>query len=444
MIDDSTRIAVAGVSHRTADVKTLEAFRFPDEAAFLAKAQERFPGVLLLQTCNRVEVIAECDAKTLQDFLTDVGRSGFFCREGPDALHHLLLLAAGIESMIVGEDQIIGQLKKALADGEAAGTANPFLELCINKAVHVGIEVRKRTLINRGAVSVGSAAVLLAESELGTLEGRHILVLGSGEMGLLVAQALAAKHLTAMYVANRTYGRAVKLAEKIGGKAVRLDELYHYITLSDVVISCTSAPHPVIHKTPLKEAMRARCWPVEGHPRPLILIDIAQPRDVEESCREIDGVRLFTIDNLREVNEQTMSTRRAEAERATEFVNAELELFIRQLHRKSADDVISSLHTWAETVRVRERDKAFARLGDSDERTRDVIDDLSRVLTKKLLTEATSAIRSCAEVGDRCFAETLVRAITSGETRPASREPEKTGQGKKEKTGGAGGEIQSP
>jgi glutamyl-tRNA reductase len=392
----------------------LETFRFGDEPAFLNAAGRRFHGVILLQTCNRVEVIVEGDAAALHAFLTEQGRLGFFLLEGRDALRHLLSLAAGIESMIVGEDQIIGQLKKALAEAQEAGTAGSFLELCINKAVHVGVGVRQRTQINRGAVSVGSAAVLLAESELGTLEGRHILVVGSGEMGLLVAQALMAKHLTAMYVANRTYGRAVKLAEKIGGKAVRLTELYHYITLSDVVISCTSAPHPVIHKADLKEAMRARCWPVEGHPRPLILIDIAQPRDVEEGAGTIDGVRLFTMDNLREVNEQTMSTRRAEAERATEYVSEELGLFIRQLHRRAADDCIAALHTWAEAVRVRERDKALTRLGGADDKTAEVIDDLSRVLTKKILTDATAFIRACAEEGDRSSAEALVQALTRG------------------------------
>jgi glutamyl-tRNA reductase len=410
----ASRIAIAGVSHHTADVMALEAFRFADEPAFLAAAKKRFHGILLLQTCNRVEVIVEGDAGLLREFLEEQGRKGFFLLEGREALHHLLSLAAGIESMIVGEDQIIGQLKKALADGEAAGTTSTFLALCVNKAVHVGIGVRKNTRINRGAVSVGSAAVLLAEAELGTLEGRHILVVGSGEMGLLVAQALAAKQLTAMYVANRTFGRAVKLAEKIGGMAVRMNELYHYITLSDVVISCTSAPHPVIHKEELKEAMRARCWPVEGHPRPLILVDIAQPRDVEEGSGAIDGVRLFTIDDLRQVNEQTMSTRRVEAEHAAAYVNDELELFIRQLHRKSADDCIAALHTWAEAVRLRERDKALARLGSADDRTLGVIDDLSRVLTKKILTDATASIRACAEEGDRGAAEALVQAFTRG------------------------------
>ena len=181
-------------------------------------------------------------------------------------------------------------LKQALALAQETGACNNILELCINKAVHVGVEVRRRTQINRGAVSVGSAAVQLAEEQIGSLEKKHILVIGSGELGMLVAQALAAKNLTAIYVANRTHERAVWLAEKIGGKAVRFDELNRYLVLSDVVISCTSAPHPIIRCADLEEVMKGRCWPLDGHPRPLVLIDIAQPRDVEERAAGIDGV----------------------------------------------------------------------------------------------------------------------------------------------------------
>jgi glutamyl-tRNA reductase len=411
----AARIAIAGVSHHTANVNAIEAFRFPYEPELLMKAGHRFKGVLLLQTCNRVELIVEGDADELKDFLSGQERKDFFMHDGKGALCHLFSLASGIDSMIVGEDQIIGQLKKALADAQEAGTASSFLEFCINKAVHVGIEVRKRTLINRGAVSVGSAAVLLAESKIGSLEGKHILVVGSGEMGMLVAQALAAKDLTAMYVANRTYGRAVILADKIGGKAVRLSELYHYITLSDVVISCTSAPHPIIHKKELALAMKNRCWPVEGHPRPLILIDIAQPRDVEIGAETIDGVCLFSMDNLRIINEQTMSARKAEAERAREFVDAELEIFLRHLNRKSADEILASLHTWAEITRIRERDRAISRLGCPDTKTAEIVDDLTRVLAKKLLTDATFSIRESAEEGDISAAKALVKAITQGE-----------------------------
>ena len=417
---DCNPVAIAGVSHHTANVTALEAFRFPGEAEFLATASAQFKGVLLLQTCNRVEVIVEGSVDELREFLTLQGRTDFFVHEGKGALRHLLALASGIDSMIVGEDQIIGQLKKALSDAQEMGTSSSMLETCINKAVHVGVEVRKRTLINRGAVSVGSAAVLLAEAEIGSLAGKHILVIGSGEMGLLVAQALAAKHLTAMYVANRTYGRAVILANKIGGKAVKLSELYHYITLSDVVISCTSAPHPVIHRKDLAHAMKDRCWPVEGHPRPLILIDIAQPRDVEEGAETVDGVHLFTIDNLRSINEQTMSTRKAEADRAHEFVDAELEIFLRHLNRKSADDALGSLHTWAESVRIRERDRAIARLSPADKKTADVVDDLSRVLAKKLLTDLTFSIRTSAEEGDLETVDALLKAVTQGDRPTAS------------------------
>jgi len=408
-------IAIAGVSHHTANVTALETFRFPDEPAFLKKAGQQFKGVLLLQTCNRVELIVEGDADDLRDFLSGEGRRDFFMHDGKGALCHLFSLASGIDSMIVGEDQIIGQLKKSLTDAQEAGTASNFLEFCINKAVHVGIEVRKRTMINRGAVSVGSAAVLLAESQIGSLEGKHILVVGSGEMGMLVAQALAAKELTAMYVANRTYGRAVILADKIGGKAVRLSELYHYITLSDVVISCTSAPHPVIHKKELAQAMKNRCWPVEGHPRPLILIDIAQPHDVEDGAATIDGVRLFSIDSLRSINEQTMTTRKAEAERARKFVDVELEVFLRHLNRKSADELLAALHTWAEIVRTRERDRAMARMVCPDTKLAEIVDDLTRVLAKKLLTDATFSIRESAEEGDLAAAKALVKAITQGD-----------------------------
>jgi len=157
----------------------------------------------------------------------------------------------------------------------------------------------------------------------------------------------------------------------------------------------------------------------DGSPKPLIVIDIAQPRDVEETAGAIDGVRLFTIDNLREVNERTMSTRKAEAERAAAFVEEELSVFLRQLQRQSADDCIAALHAWAEAVRVRERDKALARLGASDERTKEVLDDFSRVLTKKILADATSTIRENAETGDRAAAEALVLALTRG-TVPAA------------------------
>ena len=408
-------LAIAGLNHHAADITTLEAFRFSDEEAFLREARERFKGVLLLQTCNRVEVLVEGDARSLEDFLQEQGRKDFTIIGGTDVPCHLLELAAGIDSLIVGEDQILGQLKQALATTEEAGSCSNIIKLCINKAVHTGIRIRRQTQINRGAVSVGSAAVALAEDLLGTLCNRRILIVGSGEMGLLVTQALAAKDLTAIYVANRTYERAVALAEEIGGRAVNFKDLYHYIALSDVVISCTAAPHPVIHTDEIREVMEKRLWPLDPRPHRLVIIDIAQPRDVEDEVRSIDDVHLFTIDDLRSVNDAAMDSRRNEAERARVIIDEETDHFIRLLRRAAVDEALAHLYTWAESIRIRERDRALARLGADGDRTGAVIDDLTRALTKKLLSDVTASIRSNAECGDIERAESLVRAITQGE-----------------------------
>ncbi|MCE5338234.1 MAG: glutamyl-tRNA reductase [Methanomicrobiaceae archaeon] len=416
MLEPATApLALAGLNHHTADIATLEVFRFPDEAAFLREARERFRGVLLLQTCNRVEVLVQGDARSLEAFLQEQGRRDFMVIEGDAVPRHLLELAAGIDSLVVGEDQILGQLKRALAATEEAGTASSAIKLCVNKAVHVGVRIRRQTQINRGAVSVGSAAVTLAEKLLGTLRDRHILVIGSGEMGLLVAKALAAKGLTALYVANRTYERAVVLAEKIGGRAVNFKDLYRYIALSDVVISCTAAPHPVIRTEEVRGVMEERLWPLDQHPRHLVLIDIAQPRDVEEGVRSVEGVHLFTIDDLRNINDAAMDSRRSEADRARGIIDEELDHFIRLLRRTAADETLALLYTWAESIRARERDRALARLGEEDSRTAEVIDDLTRALTKKLLSDVTTSIRASAECGDITTAESLMRAITRGE-----------------------------
>lgn len=415
-------LALASLSHHNADIVALEEFRFEDEEGFLRETRERFKGVILLQTCNRVEVLVQGDAADLEEYLAKLGRTGCHFLEGTEVLRHLLEMAAGLDSMIVGEDQILGQLKQALTVSMEAGTCSRILEQCITKAIHVGVQVRRRTNINKGAVSIGSAAVEMAESMIGSLDKRHILVIGSGEIGSLVAKALAARDLTAIYVANRTYSQAVALAKKIDGRAVDFADLYHYITLSDVVISCTAAPHAVIRHDRLSEAISESRWPHE-EPRPLVLIDIAQPRDIEEEVRTIDGVHLYTIDNLRTVSETNLNTRLIEADRAREYIGDELEQFTRLLRQTASDETIGALYNWAEGIRVRERDRAFNRIGTDDGRTLQIIDDLTKVLVKKMLSDATVSVRSCAEYGDLEAADSFVNALTKGE-RPCFRKEE--------------------
>ncbi|MBP9009280.1 MAG: glutamyl-tRNA reductase [Methanospirillum sp.] len=406
---------IAGISHHTASVADMESVRFPDEEAFLTRAGDWFKGVILLQTCNRIEIMVHGNADLLGTFLESEGRAGWQMWKDADALSHLLDLAAGLDSMVIGEDQILGQLRKSLSLSESMSVADPLITLCINKAIHAGSEARRISGINRGAVSIGSAAVLLAEEQLGSLAGRHILVLGTGEMGVLVTQALAAKQLSAIYVANRTFDRAQCLAEKVHGTAVPMADLYRYLTMSDVIICCTAAPHPVIKVQEVMEALKGRSWPLDHSRRPLIIVDIAQPRDVEEDVGKIPGVCLYTIDDLRKVNDDTAQFRKEAAEKVREFLDQELLQFIRLFNRKAADELLATLHSWAEQIRIRERDRALSRLSGCDDRIRDVTDDLTRVLTRKLLTDVTLTIRTCAERGEMKIAEDLVGAITRGE-----------------------------
>ena len=408
-------VACAGINHHDASVEELEAFRFADEKAFLADAKAVFKGVILLQTCNRIEIFVQGTAQELERYLHSIGKTGFWTLSGREALNHLLRLASGMDSMIIGEDQILGQLRKALALAQEAGTSSQITDLCINRAVHTGIEVRIQTNINNGAVSIGSAAVQLAEELIGTLEGKRITVVGVGEMGKLVAQALAAKNLIGIYVTNRTFETAKTLAEEIGGKAVLMDRLYDYIALSDVVISCTGAPHYVIHKDKLEEALNKHIWPLEEGRKPVILIDIAQPRDIEESIAGISCVKLFTIDDLKTISEKNLDMRRHEAELAERFILEEEKKFITELNRTASSEYLAQLHTWADSIRIRERDKALSRLSDADDKTKEVFNDFSKVLVKKLLTDLTFAIRGCAEQADTGTAESLVLAVTKGE-----------------------------
>ncbi len=410
-----TDIAVATADHSKYGEEVLGHFRFKDENAFFEKAAKIFPGVVLLETCNRVEILVHGSAKQLRDFLHGEQRFGFDILEGEAALMHLLELAAGTKSMIIGEDQILGQMRRSLLLAESHDTNDVITDVCLNTAIREGVSIRQKTSINKGAVSIGSAAVLLAEELMGNLDGKNILVVGGGEMGTLVARALCEKNLRAIYVTNRSFDRAVLLAEEIKGRAMRLDQLYPCIALSDVVISCTGAPHLIIHAYELAETMNERFWPLDPEPRHLLLIDIAQPRDIDDACRDVPGVSLKTLDDLKSISEKNLAARKTECEHADVLVRVALPEFIKAFNRAASGDLTKSLYTWAEEIRQREKNKALSRLRDADPYLESVIDDLTSALTKKLLEDAAKSIRARAECTDTQTAEILLKAIISGE-----------------------------
>ena len=404
----SNSLSLAVFSHENHSSSEL-ADRIFDESEFYKTVSSP---CLLLQTCNRIEILSRESGDALSAFLESQGKEGFTILEGEDVLLHLLELAAGTKSLIVGEDQILGQMKKALLTAEEAGCVDDVISACITAAVRFGVLVRQKTAINRGAVSVGSAAVLLAEEELGGLDGKNILVVGGGETGKLVARALSEKDIKAIYVANRSYETAAALAAEIGGRAMRLDQMYSCLAEADVVISCTSAPHEIIRAEPISQIMEKRLWPLDPTPRKLLMIDIASPPDIEYACADISGVSLYTIDDLKGISKRNLASRKKEIQTAEELIREYLPEYIRIIKRTAAGDVLSELYSWAEDIRVRETEKALRAIrlgGDAEE----VLEKFSLSLTKKLLDDTSSAVRRFAEESRIDKAKSLVTTITA-------------------------------
>ncbi|MBQ2771554.1 MAG: glutamyl-tRNA reductase [Methanocorpusculum sp.] len=404
----SSSLSLAVLSHENHSSAEL-ADRIFDETEFYKTASSP---ALLLQTCNRIEILSRKSGDALSAFLESQGKEGFTILEGEDVLLHLLELASGTKSLIVGEDQILGQMKKALLTAEEAGCVDDVISACITAAVRFGVLVRQKTAINRGAVSVGSAAVLLAEEEIGGLDGRNILVVGGGETGKLVARALSEKDIKAIYVANRSYETAAALAAEIGGRAMRLDQMYSCLAEADVVISCTSAPHEIIRAEPISKIMEKRLWPLDDAPRKLLMIDIASPPDIEYACADISGVSLYTIDDLKGISKRNLASRKKEIRTAEELIREYLPEYIRIIKRTAAGDVLSELYSWAEDIRSREAEKALRAIRNGSD-IEETLEKFSLSLTKKLLDDTSCAVRRFAEESRIDKAKSLVTTITA-------------------------------
>jgi glutamyl-tRNA reductase len=305
--------------------------------------------------------------------------------------------------MIVGEDQILGQVKDLYNIAKQAGTTGKMLDTVFGKAIQVGKRIRNETSINKGSVSIGSAAVELAEDVLGSLKEKTVMVIGAGEMGSLVARALANKNIKAIYVANRTFEKAKILAEELKGTAINYDRMVDYIKESDVVISATAAPHLVITRDMIEDTMSERTGGI-------LLIDIANPRDIEETTAEIEGVRLFNIDSLKSVSERNLAKRKSEIPHVEMIIKEELELLKKQYKRQRADRVISALYTMIEDIRRNERDVAINKLKSSHtigEMECNVLDDLTHSVAYKMLAEPTKILRNAAEHDNEIFLDTV-------------------------------------
>ena len=422
------------VTHKKAELPILEAVSFADIEEALEKLKKipSIEGAVIIQTCNRVEIFAAAKNVShahhdLLDFLMGETISKFkrasHAKVSPEmqskivehviemskkihdaievdyhanAVLHLMRLACGLESMIMGEDQILGQIKDSFELAEKHGMVNDFLSLIFKKAINVGKRARKETKINEGAVSIGSAAIELAEKEIGELKDKNILVIGAGDMGKLVSKSLCELDIKNITIANRTLRRAEKLAKMLGGRAVGFENLGNEIEKSDVIITATGAKERIIKKSELEKIMERR------KAKPLYIFDVANPRDVEERVREIPNVKLFNIDSLREIAEENMRKREREITRVEEIIEEEFKLLEEKLYHIDVERIIKTIFETTEKIRKEEVEKALRMLGNGvDSREKEIIDDLTRVILKRTLAPIIQKMRIAAEINDR-------------------------------------------
>jgi glutamyl-tRNA reductase len=398
-----SEIASMLVTHRKASIDEIEKAWHGDVESLLGwvKSHELVEECAVLKTCNRVEiyVVSPRGEKVLFELAKKARVSSRIIdfHDHDESLLHLLRLSSGIESMIVGEDQILGQMKDLFAMAKAAGSTGWVLDTAFKKSIQVGKRVRRETRINERSVSVGSAAVDLAEEILDDLRGRSVLVIGAGETGEIISRALLAKEIGSLFVTNRTFSTAESLAACLGGIAVPFEEMKAHLRTADVVISATAAPHYILLKEDIHEAM-------VGRDKRLLLIDIANPRDIDEAADQVENVELHNIDSLRNISSANMRQRMAEIEKAEAIIEEELQLLKAKYKRKQAEDLLALLYSQAEVIKDQEVRKAMNKLSARHtlgEIEQQVLQDMSHSIVNKLLADPTKILKEAAEEGDK-------------------------------------------
>jgi glutamyl-tRNA reductase len=405
-------LAVVGASHRTAPVELRERFAFgrAELAGALDQVAGRGAEAVLLSTCNRTEIYlsdgepgdALGTARRLlaQRIGTDAEAAGryLYVHRDRDAASHLFRVTAGLDSMILGEPQIQGQVKQAYATarevaGDGAPVVGPALNRLFQTAFSVAGRVRSETGLGIGAASVSSAAVDLAKKIFGALKGRRALVLGAGEMSEVTLECLAAEGVRAAIVANRTFERAQELAERWGGTAMKLDDFASALPDVDIAICSTAAPHPVITRAGLRRAL-------PGGPRkPLCIIDIAIPRDVEPAVGDEPNVFLYNIDDLRQIVDQNLDRRRAQLPAAESIILEGVEDYWGWYSGLAVVPTIRALRDRGERLRQAEVDRVLRQLAHLAPEDRRAVEALTRALTNKILHTPTVRLRHAAGNG---------------------------------------------
>tara|TARA_B100000949_G_C14239901_1_gene432997 strand:+ start:39 stop:1298 length:1260 start_codon:yes stop_codon:yes gene_type:complete len=399
-------VVVVGLNHRTVPLDLLERMTVP--SSLLPKAladltsREHVTEAVVLSTCNRIEVYAFAEKfhgayQDIRNFFAEVSHVApeefsdhLTSLYDGDAARHLFSVASGLDSAVLGEHEILGQVRTAWEVSSAESAVGPVLNPLFRHALEVGKRVRTETAISRNITSVSQAAVAMATDRLGGLEGRQVLVVGAGEMGEGLARALHSGGVAGIRVANRTWDRAVEVAERLGGVPVRLDDLPHHLAEVDVLLTSTGASAVILEHGDLASVVGER------HGRELLVVDIAVPRDVDPAAGEIEGVTLLDMDDLREFAEVGIRERQREVTAVQAIVDAELDRYVDESTARSVAPLVASLRSRGDLVRSGELERLAARLGYLDDRQREAVEALAAGIVGKLLHEPTVRMKDAA------------------------------------------------
>jgi glutamyl-tRNA reductase len=410
-------VNILGINHKTAPVALREKVAFSEDrlaAALLTLRQELgIAEALILSTCNRTEVYWSGTASRadLSQWLErhhgnnlDLAASLYVHQESR-AVEHTFSVASGLDSMVLGEVQILGQLKDAYRIAQASGSTGPILNKLFQAAFSAAKRVRTETRIGANAVSLASATVSLARRVFEDLSAHNALLVGAGDMNALTARHFMSAGIKRMVIANRTLSTAQSLAGELQANAVPLTDLERELVEADIVISCTASPEPLISKRAVEAAIRAR------RRRPIFMVDMAVPRDIDPEVGELEDVYLFSIDDLQKMVDENIQQRELAAGGARLLINEEVARFLAESRAQDAGPAIRALRQQAEGIRQQTVEQARRMLA-AGKSTDEVIDYLANTLTNRLLHAPTQALRQAAELADLALAETVTRLLT--------------------------------
>ncbi|MCK4777071.1 MAG: glutamyl-tRNA reductase [Actinomycetia bacterium] len=403
-------IITVGLSHKTAPVEIREKLSFPEklqeDALRMLLKNKHISEAVILSTCNRTEiysVVTESEAGKMeivkflysfQDFKKNELDDYLYFRYDSDAIYHLFCVTASIDSMIVGEAQILGQVKEAYQYAYDAGVTRLIFNRMFRHGIGVGKKVRTDTDIGESAVSISYAAVQLAKSVFEELVGRTIMIIGAGEMSELTAKHLLSSGDNKVLVANRTFRKGKEIADKFGGKAIKFDEIIDYLAKTDIVISSTSASGYILNKEEMAEVMHKR------RNKPIFLIDIAVPRDINPEVEKLYNVFLYDVDDLESVVQANIQERIQEAEKAKVIIEREVEDFSSWISSLEVVPTIKALRQKVENIKEKELEKHLAKLQHLEEKDKEVIKSIAAGIINKVLHEPTIKLRECVEDKD--------------------------------------------